>query len=950
MKKKNLTINRLAIGNLKARKKQYIIMIIGILLSMVFSSGMLFLLSCMQSSAEEIARQKTGDAYGVFYDSDGIINPEGEFEKKFISEYGYANIVGYGYTDEEKQDKGTAIAYLDEAARDLYYVTLKKGREPEKKGEIAVESDALLRLGIKTKIGEKISLCVLTPNGNEFMEGAEKKTYTLVGILSDKRSNIEDSYGFFDKNSAASKLPAAFVHESEKVQQGGKEIKVIYYNVFEEKLKETETVEKVSGYFYKASLCETEFLTPLREKYPGRSIVHVGNQLRHINAAASQSGLALPAVLSAVLMLASCIGIVNSFSANLQERKKQIGMLRAVGATRRQIINIFGREAFIIALVCAPISVAVSYFGVKLFAHLMGDNFIFIPDFPVLLGTTAVSVICVMLASLIPLFLSSRISPMQAIRSMELSRKMKNKNIKSQSSFNAPRLLAKRSLSLHRGKQISVSIVLAATILLTCFGFSFMEIEKKEVEMSSFRSDYKISRVESYGMPCDFVNYPSLADGFTENDKRELEEFYLAEEVYSFKEYIALLNVEKYTPYLNVVTADWENNCRYIHNLMSLPFGTETKINDENFVETIYPQGEYVTYKELKETVGFENEVFQTPLTFYSAEMIEKYKDQFEIIDGRIDIDKLNSGEEIILVAVREAGLYLAEDDEGRVVSIGVQDMDEPLYRYQKESDIKYTAPLEYKAGDTLEMSTLYSGITEYPEEDGELPEKITRYDKKVRIGAIVRPFYFDNVFSERSFAMLSTLNAQPLLTAEDNLYEDIVINIRGEIDDETDSTVSQFLKTYTSGTSFDVYSDYASDKDYEEYVRSMFIGMISIIILLFSTGAAIINNTLTAKIRESKREIGTLRAVGASARELTLSYILQMISMLFWGSVAGFSLYSIAHVVLKLILKEDWIYPFTIGHGLVAIALLIVICSINLYSKVKKEMKNSIVENIREL
>lgn len=948
MKKKNLTINRLAIGNLKARKKQYTIMIIGILLSMIFSSGVLFLISCMQSSGEELARQQTGTAYAILYDNDGFIDPEGDFEKQYISDYGYAHIIGYGYADEEKKDRGTSIAYLDEEARDLYYVTLKEGREPEKKGEIAIESTALAMLGKnKAKIGDKITLSVQTPNGDEFMECAEEKTYTLVGIFADKRTNIGE-YRTTDESKTVAKLPTAFVHESERVKSGGKEINVLYYKVFEEKLEVKTTA---FGNILKECDYDTEFLIPLRAKISGRYIDHVYSSIYGISSLRADSGFYLYALLSLVLMLASCIGIVNSFSANLQERKKQIGMLRAVGATRRQIINIFGREAFIISLICAPISVAISYFGVKLFAYLMGDNFIFIPNFLVLLGTTAVSVICVMLAAFIPLFASSRISPMQAIRNIELSRKMKNKNIKSQTSFDPSKLLAKRSLSLHRGKQISVSIILAATILLSCFGFSFMKIEMKEAEISSFRSDYMLRRVEEHGLVCDFVNCTSLADGFTENDKRELEEFYLAEEVYSFKKYMALLNVEKYTPYLNIMTAEWDNNCRYVSDLMSLSFGTETKINDDNFVETIYPGGEYETYKELKETAGFEKEVIQTPLTFYSAEIIEKYKDEFEIIDGRIDIDKLNSGEEIILVAVREAGLYLAEDDDGRVATVGVQDMDEPLYRYQKESDIKYTAPLEYKAGDTLEMSTLYSGITEYPEEDGELPEGITRCDKKVKIGAIVRPFYFSDVFSEyRSFALLSTINAQPLLTAEDSLYEDIVINISGEIDDETDSTVSQFLKTYTSGTNFEVYSDYARDKEYEEYVRSMLIGMISIIILFFSTGTAIINNTLTAKIRESKREIGTLRAVGASVKELTLSYVLQMISMFLWGSVAGFGLYSIAHVVLKLILKDDWVYPFTIWHGLVAIALLIVICSINLYSKVKKEMKNSIVENIREL
>lgn len=39
--KNKLTVNRLAMGNLRARRKQYTLMIIGIILAMIFSSGVL---------------------------------------------------------------------------------------------------------------------------------------------------------------------------------------------------------------------------------------------------------------------------------------------------------------------------------------------------------------------------------------------------------------------------------------------------------------------------------------------------------------------------------------------------------------------------------------------------------------------------------------------------------------------------------------------------------------------------------------------------------------------------------------------------------------------------------------------------------------------------------------------------------------------------------------------
>ena len=53
MKKKKLTYNSLALGNLKNRKKQYTLLIIGIILSMTLSSSFTFFVSSAISSALE---------------------------------------------------------------------------------------------------------------------------------------------------------------------------------------------------------------------------------------------------------------------------------------------------------------------------------------------------------------------------------------------------------------------------------------------------------------------------------------------------------------------------------------------------------------------------------------------------------------------------------------------------------------------------------------------------------------------------------------------------------------------------------------------------------------------------------------------------------------------------------------------------------------------------------
>ena len=132
-----------------------------------------------------------------------------------------------------------------------------------------------------------------------------------------------------------------------------------------------------------------------------------------------------------------------------------------------------------------------------------------------------------------------------------------------------------------------------------------------------------------------------------------------------------------------------------------------------------------------------------------------------------------------------------------------------------------------------------------------------------------------------------------------------------------------------------------------------MLIALLSVVILFFSICASVINNSLTAQIRDGKREIGTLRAVGASARELTQSYFRQLLSMFGWGCGAGFGLYTFIWILMYFAAKSSdrtLDYNYEIWQAALICIALLAVCFVNLYSKVKKQMKYSIVENIREL
>lgn len=964
--KKKLTINALAIGNLKQRKKQYTILIIGIILAMVFSSGTMFFISCTKSSNEEFNRRTMGNFYGYYFACEDFVDVEQGKKDGLVESYGYAHILGYAYSDAEEIDKGTPVAWLDEEAKDLYYIHLIEGRYPETKGEIAIEKDAALRLGIKPAVGEEISFSMLTANYNNFLSTSADKTYTIVGIMTDKRKNFEKY-----KGANTPEFPAALVSSEETVDPGGKEILAVFFEPTKKALNETVKVEVLPGRYADHDLFFENFISPIYDKakavygedYDNNNIMYCVNTLSYETNSAVYNSALLSITLAVVLMLASCIGIINAFSANLKERKKQIGMLRAVGATRRQIINIFGREAFIISLICAPVSIFISYFGVKLYAKLMGDGFIFMPDFAVLTVTALVSVICVMLVVLIPLVSASKISPMQAIRNVELSRKMKRKKIKTQKSFIVPKLLANRSLKFYRSRQICVTLILIITIFISSFGFAFLKDESTNYNWDSFNtSDYVIRR-NNYPDRTPYVNLPNIDKKINFNNIKDVLDYPMFKSAYGHKEARTYVAVDEYSDYMNLVQLGDIYSIRYNERSDIQTKDEVSNVSGTQELIDIWVEEDNEFYQKLKTNTQTTQEIMLTEIQGYDPIIIENNLEQFEVIDGKIDIDKLESGEEIILVAYENAGFKVYWDEKGRVYAYGLQDMDEEdelsitERNYYKKNNIEFeilaTETLDLRPGDTMKLRTVYSDVTEVDFSTYNYIETkhLTVYEKEVKIGAIVKPFYFSETtgFYE-NFGIVTTSTGIDTITDQHHDYETLNIDFDGEITDETDNEATEYLNTVFAGSYFKAVSGYAQDKEDQQTVKILMISLLSIVILMFSICASIVNNALTAKIRESKKEIGTLRAVGASVKELTSVYIRQLVSMFAWGMSLGLGGYTVVHSGVKLYYKDSYIIPYLIWPSIVICVLLCIICSINLYAKIKGEMKHSIVENIREL
>lgn len=912
MKKKKLTFNSLALDNLKHRKKRYTLMILGIILSMVFSSSIIYFAFSLYSTGKEQRKAELG-LYDQF---DGAFNENVFSEAKSkgaFEETGFGSTLGLIFTDKEDKLNGTPIARLDETAKELMNPVFIEGRYPQIQGEIAIEQTTLLQLGITAKVGDKIKLKFQVANGTEFLPEIKEKTYVLTGILKDKRSNI--LHNIDDKKI----LPSAFVSEHEKIDLGGKENPIAYYQIAD---KGYEIIYEVTSKYNSFS----------NRIYVSEDISdYMGNEF---------STTMFIGFIVVILLVASSIGIINAFTTNLKERKKQIGMYRAVGATKRQIRQLFGREAVILSFICTPISLFISYVAVKFIVNKLYENAYFNPNIWVLLACGTFGVICVIAASFIPLVAASKISPMQAIRNIEASRKLKNKKIKSQKEFSVSKLIAKRNLVISNGKLVVVSVFLIVTIVFSSLAMSYLTFAKDDIYIKECDYEVILQRDSGYFG----INYPEGNNGFTENHKQTVLMNENIKSAYGFKKANVNILVDEKTDYQSLVNGDAHKSDMDVEGL-----------NESNYKELL-DFGESREELDIINLADYNGSFMTSSILALDEEILAKIDD---VRDGEIDIAKLNSGEQVLLVAPEKVYLAVRSTEYGSFIATYSQlsHIEDLTYRDGESARIIAEEECDFNVGEVLDLSVLYSEYSN-PNYDLEGETVVKKEDleinnKQVEISAIVNNIPDLFYAGADDIVIITSVEGMEHFFPRAK-YKTLMFDLKGDCNDEIDEEINVLLESVVNCVDEAYYtSNYEYQKEQKAEIRNLIFLVCAMVILLFTICGSIINNTISANIKEDKKKIGTLRAVGANEKEISKSYIIQLLSMFKWGFGFGFGIFSLLYLIIVLTNKYTGLVNALVFNPWVTLLLgliLFAICLLSVYTKIRKETRNSIVENIREL
>lgn len=445
---KKLTFSSMAAARLRANKRQYMSLVLGIFLS-------IFLISTLVLSVWGIYQAELQKRYDKVGYLDMVILDNAIVTEEDVHSFDEFDRFGHAYFSGIVTDKNVYVGYYDEVGLSLMNLTPTEGRLPEAAGEIAIEASALDILDVSWQIGETVELAITPVDGTE-----ETRSFTVVGILPERSMYLSIS-----DNDGLNQFPAIVTSPDEPAFVVGR--LGIHWLMG---LSNHATLDQAISAFWE-KIHSSDGNWPVYNDFFGLSITGEQRQYASLGGMIEADRemftmITIACVLAASLILSCGVGISGAMEGVLSKRREEIGVLRALGATRRQIRRMFGRENLILALIVSPLSILISIGAVWVLSLLLQGSIKLAVNLWLILPIALFSVVVILISGYLPLVRASKLMPMSVIRDTAMLRR--GKRVKSKKEFSATRLIASRQVRFNPTRQIGA--MLLVSLMLLCSG------------------------------------------------------------------------------------------------------------------------------------------------------------------------------------------------------------------------------------------------------------------------------------------------------------------------------------------------------------------------------------------------------------------------------------------------------------------------------------------------
>ena len=151
-------------------------------------------------------------------------------------------------------------------------------------------------------------------------------------------------------------------------------------------------------------------------EYPNQAVVSQPSAALTARAQAQSALNSLFLGLGAVALIVGAVGVANIMIISVLERRSEIGLRRALGATQRQIRTQFLAEAIMLALIGGAVGVAVGALATVIYAS--AKNWAIVIPALAWGGGMGAAILIGAVAGLVPALRAARLSPTEALRTV----------------------------------------------------------------------------------------------------------------------------------------------------------------------------------------------------------------------------------------------------------------------------------------------------------------------------------------------------------------------------------------------------------------------------------------------------------------------------------------------------------------------------------------------------
>lgn len=404
-----------------------------------------------------------------------------------VKTYGLRSDAGYM----NLEDATVSMMYMDRTGMELYKVKLKEGQLPQKENDIVVSKGILEALGQNGKIGDTITVPyqILKDDGLDY---TKEKDFRICGFLADNESSKEQKQytSLVSEAFLKAEIPVEQVKYRFLLQVNGQKGNTT--------ADYTETIQNIARQF---GISEDDM--NINKEYLAANYVDPAT---------------IPVIVGIMLIvvLAGIITIYSVYYVSMNQRVREFGKLKAIGATKRQLRQIVLREGMGVALFAIPIGLLIGTVAVKVVLlqfveHAKDSNVLITEAYKVVakgevqlyywwiyLLAIAVTLCTVYLSLMKPMRMAANVSEIEAMRYQGGSKRQKSSR-KGYQFLNIGRL-TKRNLAENKKKSTITIVSMAVTGIFVMMVATVLSCANPmESAKSSIVGQYEISPIVESG-------------------------------------------------------------------------------------------------------------------------------------------------------------------------------------------------------------------------------------------------------------------------------------------------------------------------------------------------------------------------------------------------------------------------------------------------------------------